>query len=156
MNLRLLEILTSLGVLISVVVLIFEVRESTVAIQRSAYDQAIEAVLEWRYITAADPEFSAIAFKAIGEGLEAELTDAEKFRFQGHMSSLWLIYDRAFWANEYGQMGEMEWERFTRNICQSLPPKDLESVFAVYEKGVTKRFSQYVRSTCPQFREAGT
>ena len=147
MDLQKLEVFSSIAVLISVIVLIFEVRESTVELKRNAYDEAIEAVLEWRYVVASDPDFTNISYRAIQE--KEELEGEERYRFQNHMSSLWLIYDRAFWAHEYGQMGDSEWERFSRNICLSLPPRIL--TFNEFERGITLEFRDYIKQTCPQF-----
>jgi hypothetical protein len=149
MFLRIIEISATIGVLVSVIVLIFQVNQTSMAMKLSAYDEAISAILEWRYVTTNDANFNEIVYRAIVEGEEDKLSPAEMYRFTNHMSSLWLIYDRAYWANEYGQMGRNEWERFSRNICSSLPPK-LDR-FELLEGGITKQFSAYIKSSCPQF-----
>ena len=62
-------------------------------------------------------------------------------------SSLYQIYERAFWANEYGQMGQSEWQRFEGSICGAKArfwDSEFDPIF-------TTEFIAFVESCDPNF-----
>jgi hypothetical protein len=109
------EITASAAVIISLVVLIFEIRESTDTIRRASYESLLHSLREWRQDLATNSEFYRLYYAQMNTEVELDGEDLERVRT--YLQALWLIYEQAYWANEYGDLGQAEWERFHSWIC---------------------------------------
>ena len=109
------EIVGGLAVIISLIFLIIGVGENTQALKRSSYESIMDRMVEWRTTWLTDPKLRNIMYLT---NISEDYLEGEDGYIQRQMkNSLYQIYERAFWANEYNQMGESEWERFSRSIC---------------------------------------
>lgn len=136
------ELISGIAVLVTIIILVFEIRSNTTAIKRSSYDGVIEGLVEWRQTAIMDEQLNRIFTAPRG----VELTDQEQATLDLWLQSLYLIHERAFWAYEYGQMGEAEWDRFERNICGSIPRRFDTNL----KQFLSLPFSDFVES-CPNY-----
>ena len=108
------EIIGGIAIVISLIFLMLELRENTVAQQRATFNQLTETIDEWRNGWSLNPETRNIMSRLRnGEDVSPE----EMLTVAAIRNQIYSIYERAYWGNEYGQMGASEWERFERMIC---------------------------------------
>lgn len=112
------EIIGGAAIVITLVILVFELQQNTTAVQRATYSEITQSLDEWRYQLTLNPDVRAV-FEKFDQ--QETLTSEEASIRVGLGRTLYSIYERAYWANEYGQVGEPEWARFERMICASLP-----------------------------------
>lgn len=108
------EIVASVVVVISVVFLAMEIQENTNTLKRSSYDDIVESIIDWRQDIVTSPDLAEAMVK-VRNGVP--LTEVEESRLRLSTISIYQHYERAFWAKEYDQMGQSEWRRFDRSIC---------------------------------------
>ena len=113
---QLAEIVASLAVLATLVFLVMEVRQNTETTLAMSYDRSTERVTEWRLTVARDPELAG-TFGAYARGDYTFESEAEDFRLQLLINTLWGIYENAYYAHERGLLGASEWSRFEGQIC---------------------------------------
>ena len=145
---KVLEIVTSVAVLISVIALVVEVRENTMALKRTSYDSALEGIIEWRSLRVEYPDLNKLVVDALHRGKYPEFDLEERQRFDTFMRILWLNYERAYWANEYEQMGSAEWKRMKDNTCSSIPPT--AAGWDAMKSYLSDPFARFVEA-CPGF-----
>ena len=135
------EIVGGVAIVVTLVILVYELQRNTSAIQRATYSEITESVDEWRATLTLNPEVRA-TLASLDNG-EVLTPDQESIRL-GRGRTLYSIYERAFWANEYGHVGESEWARFERMICRAVPRFwDEEGAFVF-----TDEFVAYIHA-CP-------
>ena len=114
---KLAEIAASIGVLVTLVILVFEIRDNTDATKRATYDDVLQAMTEFRR-AGFDEDVRRLWVRGRA-GEYAHFNPEERMLRDSYIMTMWLVYERAYWANEHEQMGAAEWERFDRNICNS-------------------------------------
>ena len=137
------EGISVVAVLVTLVFLILEVRENTAAIRTESFGESINKLNEWRLNLAGNRELAQM-FADFNDGAVMELDRAERQQFGLVMTSLWSIYETAYFAQSYGTLGESEWSRFERVLCSQY-----ESAFA-FKKGLWDTEVQMILS--PEFR----
>ena len=135
---QLTEIFAGVAVVITLIILVFEVRQNTEVARAASYAESMDGLTQWRLTMASDPELAALweAYYLRGER-------AEDFRLNLLVSSLWGIYENAYYSNQRGLLGPSEWERFERQLCQNAP-RDLP----VIENLLTEEFRTFSASGC--------
>jgi hypothetical protein len=118
------EIVASVAVVASLMALVFEMRENTNTLRRTTYESLSTQVGAWRMVQATDPELHRIYYKEVSAGEPWQLEGAEKERFVEYMTVLWQIYEQAFYANMYGDLERLQWERFRVWTCDRPVPKE--------------------------------
>jgi hypothetical protein len=109
---QLADIVASIAVLVTLVFLVAEVRQNTETARATSYAASMDGLTQWRLTMAGDPELAAL-WQAYNFGGASP----EDFRLNLLVSTLWGIYENAYYSNQRGLMGESEWERFQRQIC---------------------------------------
>jgi hypothetical protein len=137
------EGISVVAVLVTLVFLILEVRENTAAIRTESFGESINKLNEWRLNLAGNRELAQM-FADFNDGAVMELDRAERQQFGLVMTSLWSIYETAYFAQSYGTLGESEWSRFERVLCSQY-----ESAVA-FKKGLWDTEVQMILS--PEFR----
>jgi hypothetical protein len=110
------EGISVVAVLVTLVFLILEVRENTAAIRTESYGESINRLNEWRLNLAVNKELAQM-FADFNDGAVMELDRAERQQFGMVMTSLWSVYESAYFAQSYGTLGESEWSRFEQVMC---------------------------------------
>ncbi|GJM12416.1 MAG: hypothetical protein DHS20C12_08190 [Pseudohongiella sp.] len=110
------EIAGGLAVIITLIILVVEVQGNTSAIQRATYDDISKSISEWRGNQFFNPEIRTVILK-LNDG--EQLSKDEDAIYQAVGRNLYSIYERAFWANDGGQVGDSEWARIERMLCSS-------------------------------------
>ena len=113
---QLAEIIASLAVLVTLMFLVGEVRRNTEVTRTSFYAETLGELNDWRMSLAVDPELSR-AFWAYTSGDPVTDDPSLDGRLQLILNVQWGIYEKAFFAQGRGLLGEAEWGRFQTQIC---------------------------------------
>ena len=141
------EIVSSLAVVATLIFLIIGVQENTEVIRASAFDRNLDSLIQLRTELAQDDYMSAL-FRQYWDGRVGELNDEDRFRLRLWLSALWAVYEKAYYANEYGTMGPSEYERFATQICASRARVKHEPFWAELESFFSRVFADHVNSRC--------
>lgn len=112
------EIVGGAAIVISLVVLVLEVRQNTAAVRASTYDQLLSDHTQYRMdlATNTDATEAFLSFNGHAPTGPDELRDQ-----QGRL--IWIagmmLWERAYFAREYGTLGDSEWQRYRSNMCDS-------------------------------------
>lgn len=140
------EIVGAVGVIVGFFFLSRDVRENTEITRASAYDQSIDELNQWRSNVIRDPDVSRL-YLAYSNGTTEDLEPEDQFRLQVLLTSLWGVYETAYYSRDYGLLGQSEWSRFETQMCDhrglNRPAWDL-----IVRPRVTEQFAHYVQSTC--------
>jgi hypothetical protein len=143
------EIISAVAVVATIGFLAFQTMENTNSLQAQMFQQLMHDTNEWR-ASVSDPASVAMRTKFRDEGLES-LTRLEQYEYRMANLVLWGIYESAFFANERGVLGELEWTRFEAAICRNRKRDadiwDLEGV-APFPELLTPTFVNYIEKVC--------
>ena len=143
------EILSALAVVITLVVLIYDVRENTSITRIVMYADLIESFNEGSRIVSQDPEGLALIEAWISEDvLSLELIDRK--RLEQMVQPLFRNYEIAFLAHDAGFYGEAEWERMQRQACMHFNRAESANFMEMVEAILTRPFFQFLSSTCSE------
>ena len=135
------EIFSSFAVLVTLIFLVIEVRENSNLIRANSYDRNIESLIDWRMQVVADDE--SLGYMAEHWGVE----EPSQLKKSLLLLSLWSIYEKTYFANQYDLVGPSEWQRFQYVICDNY-----EKVPEYWEVQVGRflasEFRTYIESTC--------
>ena len=141
------EIVSGIAVLITLILLVVEVRENTTAQQRSSYNRFSDNLIEWRKTVVSNPELFGAWYREVmtDEDLEGE----EFKRFTMHMEIMWLTYDQAYYSHSSGLLGDSEWDRFRYWVCESdTPSRFCRQVWV----SLSQPFREYVEQCRPEWK----
>lgn len=140
------EIVAAVGVIVGFVFLSLELKENTEITRASSYDRSIDRLNDWRTNVVRDRDVSRL-YLAYTDGTEEELTPPDQFRLQVLLTSLWGVYEGAFFSHTYGVLGESEWSRFEAQICEhrGLNPSAWNRIVA---PRISVQFSTFVQDAC--------
>lgn len=113
------EILSGVAVVVTLVFLILELRESTSVMRATAFERNIQSFIDSRRMMAQDPDLTRVAIEARSDFLS--MSPEDQVRARVWWQSNFLSYEKAYYARAYGLLGEGESQRFTRLACDSLP-----------------------------------
>ena len=98
----------------------------------------MDGLTQWRLTMASDPELATL-WEAYNFGGER----SEDFRLNLLVSTLWGIYENAYYSNQRGLFGRSEWERFERQVCRNAA-RDLPLIGNL----LTEEFRAFAESGC--------
>ena len=104
---QLTEILASVTVVVTLIFMVVEIRQNTETARAASYAASMDGLTQWRLTMAGDAELAAL-WEAYNFGGERP----EDFRLNLLVSTLWGIYENAYYSNQRGLIGPSEWERF--------------------------------------------
>jgi hypothetical protein len=110
------EIVSGIAVVITLVFLVLSIREETAVTRAAVYSDLLEEINRLDEVVIADPELSRL-IDAFADQDTAGLDEAERRRLQKMVLALFRIYDKAYFANEAGLVGDPEWERMQSATC---------------------------------------
>ena len=114
------EIISAVAILVTLVILILEVRTSNELARLAAYDAITRDIENWRFSVLAESENYDVILSSLlsSEDLqEIEPGSADAFRLRLLISNDLGIKERAFLAYQAGIVGENEWGRLHRTEC---------------------------------------
>ena len=126
--------------------LILGIRENTEVTRAVAYDRNIDSINEQALLLAQDEELAGI-FQAYAEGRLDELDSAESYRLQLVVQTLYRIYEKAYFADQYGTLGVSEWSRFDRQICRQFDRANT-ALWDQVQSVLTEEFASYIVEGC--------
>ncbi|MEX0644259.1 MAG: hypothetical protein WD076_03055 [Parvularculaceae bacterium] len=142
------DIVSGLAIVVTLIFLIFGVRESTIITRAGAYDRNIDSLIDVKAMLAADPQL-AENYMAVDRGEWAELSPQEQFRIRVVFEMFFGVYEKTYFANKYGYIRESEWGRFRRQVCIHYGRVSRNSGMADAMRIVmTDDFFAYVTNTC--------
>jgi len=138
------EIVSGIAVVVTLVFLVLGIRENTEATRASTYGRSMAGMIEFRQTIINDPEIARI-FNTFIDYNTTELDDVESTRLRQLLWLVFSVYEDAFYAQEYGVLGEAEWTRFSQQICLNWP----RMVSAEFDKALpqvmTPDFIDYIQ-----------
>jgi hypothetical protein len=141
-----LTLAANIGVIAGLLFLGYEIRQNTNIAKASAYRENVQDIAAWRELTITDPELSKLYGTYLNQGRDA-LADGEAARISGLINNIMGSYENAFFARQYGIIGDEEWLRFQSGACMhfSVGRKN-RSKFSF----ITPRFRQHLEDTCEE------
>ena len=142
------EIIGSLAVVATLVVVIVEIRSNTSAVQVTSYQQAIQMLIDQNNTIAMDPELSQIVAVGLFGRDPQSLNARDRVRLSVVTENFFLVFETAFLSREYGQMNEREWQRWPPIICNIYGIAVGIDLWEGLRGRFTRGFTQFVEA-CP-------
>ena len=143
------EVLSVAAVLVTLIFLIVEVRENTAAIRTESFGESISRLNDWRLELAADSNLTKlfVEFNS-GEDINPDAIERQQIAFI--IGSLWSIYESAFYARDYGTLGESEWSRMEQMMCRQFDNLPARPGFwdGMLQNQLSPEFRIFVEETC--------
>ena len=135
------EIVSSIAVVLTLIFIVFEIRENSNLIRANTFDRSIESLIDWRMQILGNDDSLRVMAQHWG------FDDKDLLRRQLLVVSMWSIYEKTYYAHEYDHIGPEEWERFETRMCNYVGTgiefwKEKVSGF------LSEDFRNYVISTC--------
>ncbi|GJM12609.1 MAG: hypothetical protein DHS20C12_10120 [Pseudohongiella sp.] len=113
------EIVSSIAVMITLVVLVFEVRNNTSIAKLEAYKGDLDRVMQWRENSINSDPLRANLWNDYTEGIIPNIEEKpiERLTLLATIFNQFNMFESAYYSNEYGVSGEAEWERMSRVMC---------------------------------------
>ena len=111
------EIVSAIAIVGSLIFVGLEIRQNTNATFATSYDQLLADQMDLRLRVANNPEL-IIAFDKFREVENVNDMATLEYQVGGYVNhALYQLYERAYFAREYGRLGDEEWNRYRKNIC---------------------------------------
>jgi len=136
------EIISGFAVVVSLLLLVREIRDNSELIGSATYDSLVAEVSDWNAVNSTDDSLAEMNFVLSSEGADALSPRQAKLR-QDMTISLYQIYERAFIQWELGHLDDEEWERFRAQICSPRDQMFRDFVEPRLESRVSSRFNSY-------------
>lgn len=141
------EVVTTIGLVITLIFLIVEVRENTAVVRSESYAASVDRLNDWRLELAADSEMTElfVAFREEGVG---KMNPIELQRFTFLYGSLWSIYESTYYATFYETLGQAEWARYENMICRQYELSVKRLVWQDTAGRLSRDFVEWVQLAC--------
>lgn len=149
------DIMSGIAIVITLIFLILGVRENTEITRASAYDRNMDSLNSVRALLVSEPTM-AENFQVVDRGEWKSLPADEQLRVRVLLEMFFAVYEKAYFAKKYGQIGESEWTRFQRQICifDSRIARN-DGLTEWMQIVVTAEFFDYIRESCKPAKGAG-
>ena len=135
------EIVSSVAVVLTLIFIVFEIRENSNLIRANTFDRSIESLIDWRMQILTNDD----SLKVMAEYWEID--DQDLLRSQLLIVSMWSIYEKTYYSHEYGHIGPAEWERFETRMCTYVD-SGMEFWKENIARFLSEDFRNYVISNC--------
>lgn len=135
----LVESIGTIAIIVSLLFVAFEIRENTNATYAASYDTLAVSHIDWRMRIAANPQMREDWGSFLSSRIDPGALESE-FNTIGYvLEALLLNYERAYFARQYGRLGDREWARYQASMC------GIGALLAyAQETSYTKEFWQYL------------
>lgn len=141
------EIVSGVAVVLTLVFLVVGIRENNEIARAAAYDSHLSSVNELRRNLLNDTELMLV-WEAYRNGESGRLSEIERIRLEYQLNIQWAVYEKAWFAYQYGIIGDSEWTRFARVICLNSNLLRSNGLEQTVRPQLTERFIGYVERTC--------
>ena len=142
------EILGGLAVIVTLIILIFEVRGNTQAVRAATYDSLVGSLVDQRMAMITDNELQEMDFVQASEGREA-FTPRQSRMFFNLFVSRFQNYERAYTQWRAGNLDDDSWERFKLRICNDSGNPAFEvNVGSEIDRLTTASFTDFRKNQC--------
>lgn len=142
------EIASGIAVVVTLVVLIFGIRENTDVMRASMYSESINSLNQWRDSIFQSREAAGI-WEAFRTGEVDQLDALDMTRLVQTVSTIFGIYEHSYFSWERALIGDSEWERFETQICfQYERLIRVPRLVSGFELSFTEQFRTYVSDLC--------
>ena len=141
------EIISGIAVVVTLVFLVFGIRENTEITRADAYARNLDSLNQSRRQLAQDEEMARI-YQAWWEGRGGELDRGERYRLRLWLSAIWADYEMAYFANEYGTLGPSEWRRFETAACENRARMLDPMLWSEIESFFSEPFADFMERRC--------
>lgn len=141
------EIVSGIAVIVTLVFLILGVRENTEITRVSMYERSVDSLIRFRTEILSDPELTRL----LGAFLDNELAEIEgldSLRLRQMVFNFFQIYEKAYFADKYGVLGQAEWSRFEVQICLQYSRAVSAQLADALRVVLTADFMEYIEVTC--------
>jgi hypothetical protein len=114
---QVITIFANIGVIAGIVFLGFEIRQSTAVAQASSYQQSTEKMADVRATIASDPELVRLWTLYVDQELPDDLDRESVLRLGLMVGNMFGAIEDAYFARQYGILGDAEWERMQNSAC---------------------------------------
>lgn len=121
------EIAGGAAVLLTLILLLLEVRQNTQAIRTATYDGLVADLAHYNMTIATDDELGQMRFLNINGGRDS-LTDYQLFLLTQINVARYQHYERAYIQWRAGNLEDSLWERFRDRICSVNGDTDFEAI----------------------------
>jgi len=140
------EIVSGVAVVVTLIFLVFGIRENSEITRAVAYERNVDSRNEWRMWVSEDDERLRI-YEAHLAGRIDDLTDLESSRLNFILNTIWAINEKSYYSNQYGVLGPDEWARTDRVLCTFHGNFDDER-WGRISRSLTEEFAEYVETKC--------
>ena len=141
------EVISGAAVAITVIFLIIEIRANTEITRVSVYESNINSLMEWRSLLIEDRE-TAQLWESYTSGEFEELDSTDQLRMLQLVANNLNIYEKAYFAQEYGVLGVSEWSRFERMACVQYGWANQSQMISTLDMIMTDEFMSFLKETC--------
>lgn len=143
------EVISGVGVMLTLVFLIFGIRENTEINRAAGYDRNVDALVNFREIISTNDDLAEL-WLAYETGAAFPLEGVDRLQLNNMINWVFGIYEKAYYNRKYGVLGDSEWSRYERQICINQGRlSNLSDLKADMETVVTSEFFQYMEGLCP-------
>jgi len=144
------EIVSSIAVVVTLMLLVAGIRENTEVTRASMYDSSIDSLNAFR-ARIIDSRDVANLWNAYRSGDVESLDTTDRRRISQLVGMLFGIYEKSYYARQYGVIGSSEWSRFEVQICLQFDSVSRSLILKEYlESTMTEEFMGYISSLCQQ------
>jgi len=112
------EIISGVAIVLTIGFLVFELKQNTNEIQAATHQEMINQLNNWRMTLAGNPELSD-NFETLWQGGDwDEIPKEQRTRLNYFMNPLWGMYENAYFGRQRGIIGDSEWSRWEKVVCQ--------------------------------------
>jgi hypothetical protein len=144
------EITGGIAIVLSLVFVGLQIRETNTLNRVEAYDRNIESLMSIRSDVFRDPEMTRM-YLIYMYGDVRTLSEADQFRISHLTRNTFGNYEKAYYSYSLGIMGAPEWTRYERNICtqkERLDRNDMvDGVNGVFDV-LSTEFQDYILALC--------
>ena len=138
------EIIGGIAVVVTLVFLVLGIRENTAITRASAYQTNMDSLNEWRALLVTED-----LNEAWNDYMDTGVTSERQADIGVANIMLFAIFEKSFYAKEYGILGDQEWGRFEEQIClraNQLTRWNAPSAFS--REILTDEFVDYIEDVC--------
>lgn len=143
------EIASGIAVVVTLVFLVVGINENTNMTRASVYERTLGRLNEIESRIVTDPEINRLYDNYMGSASNpGSLEGADMSLIDSFLVMHFRVYDTAFFSQQYGLMGDSEWSRFERAICQGHARAKLLERLDLLRNLVSDKFWNYMTRAC--------
>jgi hypothetical protein len=141
-------IVSGIAVVVTLVFLVIGIRENTAVTRASMYERSADRLIDFRNQTINDPELGRL-FQAYVDSRPEGVEGIDRFRLRQLVLNQFQTYEQAYFARQYGVLGDAEWRRFERQICEAYPRAQVfPDFFQILGFVMTEEFMAFAKQSC--------